>query len=107
MGAASIDNRTPSLYEVHSRFVNGKLPVTAKIWLDPASGALVKVAGAATNVPTPGIKAINFTLLYRTDSEGRSLPAKLTMDYTITVLFHTAKILFTQEFVNWEQRPAL
>ncbi|MES2163920.1 MAG: hypothetical protein V4476_22400 [Pseudomonadota bacterium] len=107
LGAASIDNRALSLYEVHGRFINGKLPINAKVWLDPASGALVKVAGAVTSAPVPGVKSIHFTLLYRTDSEGRSLPAKLTLDYSVNFFFHSGKILFAQEFVDWEKRPAL
>lgn len=105
LGAATIGQRALSLYEVRSRFPNGKAPITAKLWLDPASGELLKVAGAVTGIPMPGVKTVNFTVLYRADGEGRSLPATLNIDYTVSMFFHTGKIQFAQEFVNWDQRP--
>ncbi|MYN19534.1 hypothetical protein GTP81_22585 [Rugamonas sp. FT107W] len=105
LGATTIGQRALSLYEVRSRFPNGKAPVTAKIWLDPASGELLKVAGAVTGIPMPGVKTVYFTVLYRADGEGRSLPATLTVDYTVSMFFHTGKIHFAQEFANWDKRP--
>lgn len=101
-----MEGRVFSVCQIHSRFVNGRLPITANIWFDLANGTVEKVVGTLEKVDLPGVKTVNFSLIYRTDSEGRSLPAILKVDYTISIFFHTGKVAFSQEFHDWAPRPS-
>ncbi|MYM97488.1 hypothetical protein [Duganella vulcania] len=105
LGTEQLNNRMLDIYEIRSRFTNGTLPITAKIWFDPTNGTLIKVIGTIRDMPVPGVKSANFILTYNTDKDGRSLPAKLQVDYTISLFFHTGKVLFSQEFLRWEKHP--
>ncbi len=105
LGETMADGRALSIYQVHARFINGKFPITANIWFDSANGTVVKVEGTAEKVDLPGMRTVNFSLVYRTDSEGRCLPATLRMDYTVSIFFHTGKIAFVQNFYDWVRRP--
>lgn len=104
LGETMEEGRVLSVYQVHARFINGKFPITANIWFDSANGTVAKVEGTAEKINLPGMKTVNFSLVYHTDSEGRCLPAILKVDYTITIFFQSGKITFVQNFHDWVQR---
>lgn len=106
LGETVAEGKTLSIYKLHTRFINGKFPITANIWVDSENGSVIKVEGTAEKVNLPGMRTVHFALVYRTDNEGRCLPATLNVDYTISIFFHSGKISFVQNFRDWVPRQA-
>lgn|GEM_PF-5457347 len=104
LGETIAEGKTLSIYQLHTRFINGKFPITATIWVDSENGSVIKVEGTAEKVNLPGMRTVHFSLVYRTDNEGRCLPATLNVDYTISIFFHSGKISFVQNFRDWVPR---
>jgi hypothetical protein len=105
LGEETAEKKVVSIYEVRTRFTKGSRPVTAKIWMEHASGTLVKVEGVMEKMSLPGIQSANFSLSYRSDQAGHNLPAALKVNYTISIFFHTGQVEFSQQFSDWQPRP--
>lgn len=101
----SIDGQACAVYELKSTFANGTRPVAARFWIVRQTGRLEKVEGTMEKVGLPGVKSANFSLHYAADSAGRSLPQKLSVQYTISVFFHSGTVTFVQQFAEWRPKP--
>lgn len=97
------DGESYSVLRVRTHLTRGNAPVTAKIWVNEKNSRPLRVEGIIEKVPLPGVKQIHFTVTYRADADGRSLPREVTVTYPISIFFHSGVVLFQHNLSDWRR----
>jgi hypothetical protein len=82
-----------------------RLSYSGKAWVDPATGAPLKIEGTMmTPKGMPGVKSFKFLVAYGSDKPGLSLPRDVTVDYVIDHFFQKGTASYKQQLSGWDAR---
>lgn len=90
------------ILEVKSAMRTGNAPIRAKVWINKNGGNIWKLTATIEKSILPGVRSVSFAVTYKPDSQGRSLPSTVTVDYPISILFHTGHVSFSHEISDWK-----
>jgi hypothetical protein len=82
-----------------------RLPFTGKVWLDKATGSVLKTDCTFDPANVPLTKRMSQSVVFGTNKDGLWLPKTATADVTASAFFTQIKINMQHSFESWVVRP--